>query len=124
MPGSMVFLKRMTKRRITCSIVMTVALLCGAAAAPSHPPASVRAEPPARPRSVLLVSVDSLRADHMPFLGYPRMTTPFLSELIEREGAMVYKRATAVAPSCHPSHAALLSGLYPQQVGVTVCGED
>ncbi|MGH9868838.1 MAG: sulfatase [Candidatus Polarisedimenticolia bacterium] len=120
----MLSLQRVTNRLIPRYILMTVVVLCGAAAGASQAPAASRPEPPTRPRSILLVSIDSLRADHMPFSGYPRMTTPFLSELIERQGAMVYPRATAVAPSCHPSHAALLSGLYPQQVGVTACGED
>jgi len=31
---------------------------------------------------------------------------------------------TAVAPSCHPSHTAMLTGLYPHQVGIPLCGED
>ncbi len=83
----------------------------------------IRAAQPPPPR-VLLVSIDSLRADHLPFHGYPRQTAPFLQGLARRPGATLYLRATAVSPSCHPSHVTLLTGLYPQQVGTLACGED
>jgi arylsulfatase A-like enzyme len=98
-------------------------LLAAAAQAPppaASPPAS--ASPP--PLNVVLVSIDSLRADHLPAYGYPRATAPFLTALAERPGAALFSRVTAVAPSCHPSHATMLTGLYPQQVGVVFCGED
>ncbi len=75
-------------------------------------------------RNVVLISIDSLRADHLPLHGYPRPTTPFLERLAKRPGSFVFERMSAVAPSCHPSHSTMLTGLYPQQVGVLVCGED
>jgi len=75
-------------------------------------------------RNVILISIDSLRADHLPFFGYPRMTAPFLSSLVEGGHAVLFDHVTAVAPSCHPSHTTMLTGLYPQQVGVPFCGED
>jgi len=75
-------------------------------------------------KNVILISVDSLRADHLPFFGYPRMSAPFLSTLVDGRDAILFERATAVAPSCHPSHTSMLTGLYPQQVGVPFCGED
>ncbi len=75
-------------------------------------------------RNVILVSIDSLRADHLPFFGYPRMTAPFLNSLVEGGHAVLFDHVTAVAPSCHPSHTTMLTGLYPQQVGVPFCGED
>jgi len=75
-------------------------------------------------RNVVLISIDSLRADHLALYGYPRQTTPNLAALLERRGGTVYLNATAVSPSCHPSHTAMLTGLYPQEVGVPWCGED
>ncbi|HKY33047.1 MAG TPA: sulfatase [Candidatus Polarisedimenticolia bacterium] len=74
--------------------------------------------------SAILISIDSLRADHLPFHGYPRLTAPFLNELVEQGRAAYFRRVTSVAPSCHPSHATMLTGLYPQQIGVPLCGED
>lgn len=75
-------------------------------------------------RNAIIISLDSVRADHLPLYGYPRMTTPFLSELAARPDVHVFENLTAVASSCHPAHTTILSGLYPQQVGVPYCGED
>lgn len=74
--------------------------------------------------SAILISIDSLRADHLPFNGYPRMTAPFMNDLVEKGEVSLFERMTAVSPSCHPSHVAILSGQYPHQVGVPLCGED
>ena len=71
--------------------------------------------PPAFDR-VVLVSLDTLRADHLPFYGYPRETAPFLSELA-REG-VVFERAYAPMPTTAPSHATLFTSLYPVQHGL------
>ena len=73
------------------------ALVAGAAA--GEPRAS--ADPIA---NVVLVSVDSLRADHLALYGYPRATTPFLDARARERGAVVFERMVAVAPSCHPAH--------------------
>ncbi len=75
-------------------------------------------------KNVILIGLDSVRADHLSLYGYPRLTTPVLQEWIGRTGAFIFRRMTAVAPSCHPSHTTILSGLYPQQTGVPWCGED
>jgi arylsulfatase A-like enzyme len=82
--------------------------------------------PPPRPaiRNAILVSIDSLRADHLSFYGYPRPTTPALVDLAQRRGALLFERTTAVSPACHPSHVAMLTGLYPVQVGISWCAED
>lgn len=75
-------------------------------------------------RNLIVVSIDSLRADHLPAYGYPRETTPELDRRIVAGAAVVFARATAVTASCHPSHTSMLTGLFPQQVGVPGCGED
>lgn len=73
--------------------------------------------------NAIVVSIDSVRADHLGLYGYPRGTMPRLEALAERRGALVFERATAVSPSCHPSHATLMLGLYPPQSGVPWCAE-
>jgi arylsulfatase A-like enzyme len=98
------------------------ALLPGSAPVPG--PDRAATAPDAAARSAILISIDSLRADHLALYGYPRETTPQLDALLARRGGTVYRRATAVSPSCHPSHTAMLTGLYPQEVGVPWCGED
>jgi arylsulfatase A-like enzyme len=66
---------------------------------------------PPRPRSILLVSIDTLRADHLGAYGYPRPTSPFLDELAG-EGTL-FETAISSAPWTLPAHASLFSGLYP-----------
>lgn len=56
---------------------------------------------PPRPRNVLLVSIDSLRADHLGCYGYPRDTSPTIDRLA-REGV---RFANALTPNRSLSHA-------------------
>jgi len=74
-----------------------------AAAAPS-------AAPPSKPRNVLFVTIDSLRAD-MPWNGYPRVIAPNLVALAEK--CTVYSNAYSVSSYTAKSVAAFLSGQYP-----------
>jgi choline-sulfatase len=71
---------------------------------------------PARRPNVLLVSIDTLRADHVGLYGYPRDTTPFLDRW-SREG-MVFEQAYTPAPWTLIAHMTMLTGLYPAQHGV------
>ena len=69
-----------------------------------------------RPRVVLLLSLDTLRADHLGFYGYEKFTSPVL-DMIAAEG-VVFEDASATSPWTLPSHASMLTGLYPKQHGV------
>jgi arylsulfatase A-like enzyme len=69
----------------------------------------------ARP-SVLLISIDALRADHVGAYGYPRPTTPFLDSLAAR--GQRFERAYVPLPATAPGHATLLTSLHPAQHGV------
>jgi arylsulfatase A-like enzyme/Tfp pilus assembly protein PilF len=62
--------------------------------------------------NVVLVSLDTTRADRMGFLGSTRGLTPQLDALA-RQG-VVFERAFAQAPLTTVSHATILSGTYPQ----------
>jgi len=75
----------------------------------------VAAEPP---RVVVLVTIDTLRADHLSCYGYPRPTSPFLDRLA-REGVL-FENAVAASSMTAPSHASLFTGLYPLQHGVRI----
>jgi len=72
---------------------------------------------PARP-NVVLVVIDTLRADHLPFYGYPKDTAPFLSELAAK-GA-VFEKAYAASSWTSPATASIFTSLYPFQHGVTM----
>jgi arylsulfatase A-like enzyme len=64
--------------------------------------------PRERAGGLLLVALDALRADHLPFHGYDRETSPALA-VLAREGVR-FDQAFSAAPQLMPSHAAILTG--------------
>jgi len=70
--------------------------------------------PSERP-DILLVSIDTLRADHLGCYGYERPTSPFIDALA-REGTR-YSDFWSPAPWTLPSHTTMLSGLLPDRHG-------
>jgi len=70
---------------------------------------------PAKP-SVILITIDTVRADRLGCYGAKDVATPTLDGLA-REG-VVFERAISQVPLTWPSHAAILTGTYPFQNGV------
>jgi arylsulfatase A-like enzyme len=70
---------------------------------------------------VVLVTLDTLRADHLGAYGYPRKVSPFIDELAER--GVVFERAYAAMSTTGPSHATMFTGLYPLQHRVQKNGQ-
>jgi arylsulfatase A-like enzyme len=64
-----------------------------------------------RPRGILLVVLDTLRADGLSLYGNPRQTSPALDALAAR--SVVFENAVSHAPWTLPSFVGLLSGRYP-----------
>lgn len=69
------------------------------------------------PVNILLLSVDTLRADHLGCYGYPRRTSPVLDRLARE--SLLYEDCLAPAPWTLPSHVAMLSGRHPIAAGIT-----
>lgn len=69
-----------------------------------------------RPRNVILVCMDTVRADHLGCYGYERETTPTLDALAQR--SIVFEDASATACWTKPSVPSFLTGTYPIQHGV------
>jgi arylsulfatase A-like enzyme len=65
--------------------------------------------------NVILISIDTLRADHLSSYGYPRKTSPNMS-VLAKDGVL-FKNAISQAPWTYPSHAAMLTSLYPSAMG-------
>lgn len=65
---------------------------------------------------IVLISIDTLRADHLPVYGYAKGHTPNIDALAR--DAIVFERAYAHSPQTLPSHVALLSGQLPFETGV------
>lgn len=67
------------------------------------------------PRHLVLVSLDTARADHFGFLGSTAVKTPRLDALARE--SIVFTDAMTVVPTTLASHTSLFTGLYPQRHG-------
>lgn len=70
---------------------------------------------PSKPRNVVLVVLDTVRADHLSCYGYGRRTTPNLDRFAASADRYVTARSTA--PWTLPSHASLFTGKFPHRHG-------
>jgi arylsulfatase A-like enzyme len=80
---------------------------------------AVRSLPPAeanRP-NVLLIVLDTVRADRLSLYGYSRSTTPFLDALGEQSAVLT--QAVSTSSWTLPAHASLFTGLHPNLHGAT-----
>jgi arylsulfatase A-like enzyme len=91
---------------------------CSGADSPLPPPPKI--EPPLRPAqaidrdyNLILITVDTLRASEMGFLGYDRPTTPNLDALAKK--SVVFDRAYAMASYTGKALAPMLIGKYPSE---------
>ena len=100
------------KRRRLLGSWMAALALAGCASAPEAP------QQPDGPRpNVVLIVLDTTRADFLSPYGYERQTTPALQQLAKN--ATLYSRAFATDFWTLPSHASLLTGLSPIEAGAT-----
>ena len=67
--------------------------------------------PPRSRLNLLLVTIDTLRADRLGCYGYSQIETPNLDK-IARQGVL-FENAVAPAPLTAPSHASMMTGVYP-----------
>jgi arylsulfatase A-like enzyme/Tfp pilus assembly protein PilF len=72
--------------------------------------------PASKPLNVVLITIDTLRADHLGCYGYKQIKTPNIDGLAA-EGAR-FERAFAVVPVTLPSHSSMLTGTYPMLSGM------
>jgi arylsulfatase A-like enzyme len=110
---------------VVCASVGLAATLAAALALPARELSRVAPfeGPIGRPASaelpnLLLIVLDTVRADHLGSYGYGRDTTPFLDDLAAR--ASLFERAVAASSYTLPSHASLFTGLYPESHGARV----
>ncbi|HEV8239156.1 MAG TPA: sulfatase-like hydrolase/transferase [Thermoanaerobaculia bacterium] len=96
----------MRPQRVVLAGLLALASVTVAAPAPA---------PPARP-NLVLVTLDTTRADHLGAWGWPHAHTPNLDALAKRGTRFV--RCDTVAPITLVSHSSILTGLYPPRHGV------
>jgi len=75
------------------------------------------AQTPAKPAlNVVLITIDTLRADHLGCYGYKQIKTPNIDALAA--DGVLFERAFAVVPVTLPSHSSMLTGTYPMLSGM------
>lgn len=92
-------------------------VLAGGGCSPDAPP---RAERASGPPDVVLISLDTVRRDHLGVYGYVRPTTPRLDALAA-DGA-VYDQAITASTQTGPAHASFFTGLHPHEHGAEING--
>ncbi len=92
-------------------LLMVAAVATSALAANAKAPSSIPKSIPKSP-NIILITLDTTRADRMGFLGSKRGLTPNLDALAKQ--SVVFTRAYSQVPMTPPSHATILTGTYPQ----------
>jgi arylsulfatase A-like enzyme len=94
------------------AVGVTAVLVAGGACSRPGPP---------RPHNLVIVTLDTTRADHLPTYGFASIETPAIDRLA-REG-VVFEQAMSVAPLTLTAHSSLFTGLYPPHHGVRDNGD-
>ncbi len=94
-----------------CVLLVGFTVACGRTDSEPQPTAEAGASGP-----IVLISIDTLRADRLPAYGYQGVVTPAIDRL--RQDGILYAHAYAHAPTTLPSHTSLFTGRYPSQHGV------
>jgi arylsulfatase A-like enzyme len=94
-------------RRRACVVALAASVLVANLLAGSIP-----SRPASKSPNIILITLDTTRADRMGFLGSKRGLTPNLDSLARQ--SVVFTRAYAQAPLTPVSHASILTGTYPQ----------
>ncbi len=72
------------------------------------------------PGAVMLITIDTTRADHLSGYGYELPTSPVLDGIARR--GVRFENAYCTMPTTDPSHVSMLTGLYPRTHGVRMNG--
>lgn len=111
LPGKPIRTKR-PRRAFAILAVLALVVVIGFAALSAYPwLAQRRGTGP-----VILISIDTLRADHLPVYGYAKVRTPNIDAFAAQ--AVTFDRAYSHAPQTLPAHASILSGALPFEHGV------
>jgi arylsulfatase A-like enzyme/Flp pilus assembly protein TadD len=74
------------------------------------------ADPPNNPPNVVLITIDTVRADHLACYGYKLIETPHLDALAA--AGVRYTHAYTPVPITLPAHSVMLTGTYPMRTGM------
>lgn len=100
---------------LTCATVVVAALVV-------TPAGCSRTGDGHAPRNVVVITVDTLRQDHLGYAGYPRDTSPTIDRF--STGCLVFQNALVQWPKTTPSVTSMMSSTYARSNGVRrVCGQ-
>ena len=97
-----------TKRVVACVPVLTLAVCaaCGRGARQETGSA-----PALRPLNLVVITIDTLRPDHLHCYGYSKIETPSVDAIAA--SGVLFENAVTQTPLTPPSHASIFTGLYP-----------
>jgi arylsulfatase A-like enzyme len=101
----------MAARRHATLLISVVAGVVMLAGAPHTAP---------RPQVILLLTLDTTRADHLSVYGYERPTSPNIARIAY--GGVLVEHAITTMPMTDPAHASILTGLHPRTHGIRMNG--
>jgi len=104
MPNVAGFGKQQSPKRVAFTFSVSLAIAAGLAFWIARPSRDVRP-------NVLLITIDTLRADHVGSYGYKEAQTPAIDAIAAR--GLRFAHATTVAPLTLPAHASLMTGTFP-----------
>jgi arylsulfatase A-like enzyme/Flp pilus assembly protein TadD len=97
-------------------LVVVVGLALGAARATVRPASRPSPAVTPSPPDVVLITIDTLRADHLHCYGYPHIETPNIDALAQ--ASVRFSQAYTPVPITLPAHTALMTGSYPMATGM------
>lgn len=98
------------------TVAKLVAIAAGCLLAASAPAVAPAVAPEAAVRKVVLITLDTVRADKLGCYGYFRDTTPQLDRFATQ--CVRFARCLAPVSNTTPSHASMLTGVYPHEHGI------
>ncbi|HTV55274.1 MAG TPA: sulfatase-like hydrolase/transferase, partial [Terriglobia bacterium] len=111
----------LTSVTFTLSLALSAAILVRGKP-PLAAPQSSALRRPGGGTPVILISVDTLRADHLSCYGDKRIHTPHIDALAE--GGALFARSASLVPLTFPSHVTLLTSTYPFANGIEDNGDE
>ena len=97
------------RKAVAASCLASTLLIAGACGARNEPRISSQAP-------VFLISIDTLRSDHLPAYGYRGVATPAIDAL--RADGILFSHAYSHSPLTLPSHSTVLTGRLPADSGI------
>jgi len=103
-----------SRSRVAIATLLAVALVSTACDGP--PSSTTEPAPTPAPPDVFLISIDTLRPDHVSAYGHERKTTPFIDGLAEQ--GVLFTRAYSTTSWTAPALVSMLTSSYPSRHGV------